>query len=79
MGQMEFKDNRMEIERANNKQLLEEIKYIVVSSKFFAIFTLLIVHLKSILSSVCLFVCLFVLLLLFHIAILNISMIENGC
>ena len=59
MGQMEFKDNRMEIERANNKQLLEEIKYIVVSSKFFAIFTLLIVHLKSILSSVCLFVCLF--------------------
>ena len=76
---MEFKDNRMEIERANNKQLLEEIKYIVVSSKFLAIFTLLIVHLKSILSSVCLFVCLFVLLLLFHIAILNISMIENVC
>jgi len=29
MGQMEFKDNRMEVERANNKQLLEEIKYIV--------------------------------------------------
>lgn len=29
MGQMEFKDNRMEIQRINNKQLLEEIKYIV--------------------------------------------------
>ena len=29
---MEFKDNRMEIERVNNKKLLEEIKYIVVSS-----------------------------------------------
>ncbi|XP_012556350.1 exocyst complex component 1 isoform X1 [Hydra vulgaris] len=29
MGQMEFKDNRMEVERSSNKQLLEEIKYIV--------------------------------------------------
>ncbi|XP_057312969.1 exocyst complex component 1-like isoform X2 [Hydractinia symbiolongicarpus] len=29
MGQMEFKDNRMEIERTSNKKLLEEIKYIV--------------------------------------------------
>ncbi|XP_066926565.1 exocyst complex component 1-like isoform X2 [Clytia hemisphaerica] len=29
MDQMEFKDNRMEIERINNKKLLEEIKYIV--------------------------------------------------
>jgi len=31
MDQMEFKDNRMEIERINNKKLLEEIKHIVVS------------------------------------------------
>ena len=37
MGQMEFKDNRMEIERANNKQLLEEIKYIVVSFSQFSV------------------------------------------
>ena len=33
MDQMEFKDNRMEIERINNKKLLEEIKYIVVRFK----------------------------------------------
>lgn len=33
MDQMEFKDNRMEIERTNNKRLLEEIKHIVVRMK----------------------------------------------
>ena len=29
MGQMEFKDNKMEIQRTNDKKLLEEIRYIV--------------------------------------------------
>lgn len=39
MDQMEFKDNRMEIERINNKKLLEEIKYIVVSIIVFFFFS----------------------------------------
>ena len=31
MGQMEFKDNKMEVEKANNKKLLEDVRFLVVS------------------------------------------------
>ena len=47
MDQMEFKDNRMEIERTNNKRLLEEIKHIVVRMKWENISFLLFVILMN--------------------------------
>ena len=47
MDQMEFKDNRMEIERTNNKRLLEEIKHIVVRMKWENICFLLFVMLMN--------------------------------
>ena len=38
MGQMEFRDNRMEVERINNRKILGEVRYIVVCIFFFNIF-----------------------------------------